>query len=158
MTRKYINHYCAIISHFSICCSICCVYPHLRELAMLPIINLPLETSVANERCGKIYFSHQPWPRTAGWIFPSHKLVIHQSLFLSIYRFVVARLLKEHSSDAQVFLLHKTCQPQIKIEGAIFHIANFNCEHCNLIGHLTFQMRKGLVTMEPPEFSTVWYG
>ena len=56
----------------------------------------------------------------------------------------------EHNTDSQVFLLHKNYQPQIKIGGgAIFHIATFNC---NVIGHLTFQMKKVLVTIiEPPD-------
>ena len=36
-----------------------------------------------------------------------------------------------------------------KIEAAILHfddVATFNCALCNFIAHLTFQMRKGLVT------------
>ena len=59
----------------------------------------------------------------------------------------------------QVFLLlHKYCQPQIKIEVAIFHIATFNYALCNVIGHLTFQMRKVLVTIKPPDIlhCVVW--
>ena len=48
----------------------------------------------------------------------------------------------------EFFLLHKNCKPWNKIEAAILHsndIGTFNCVLCNLIAHLTFQMRKVLV-------------
>ena len=129
------------------------MYPYLQGVCNVPC--LALKASVANERSGKLDFSHQPLATTAGRIFPLYRFINHLRLLKYVYRFVVAHSLKEQSADAQFSLLHKNFQLWNKMAVLYFiDIVAFNCALCNFIGHLTFWTRKGLVTrkfeIKPP--------
>ena len=88
------------------------------------------------------------------WI-SCHKGVSSESLFLS--RFVVAQSLKEPSAGPQSSLFRTKFAIWIKIKAAILHfddVTTVNCALCDLIAHLTFQMRKVSVQeiqVRPPD-------
>ena len=69
-----------------------------------------------------------------------------------ISRFVAAQSLKEQSADAQSS--QRIANLGIKIEAATLHfddVVTFNCALCNLIAHLTFEIRKVLEKNKPQD-------